>query len=863
MKRKLISLIMALTLLLSFSIGCANKSNKKVEPKVKIWSTSVLEKIMRDDVYTNRQDAKLNIKLAKNEVEGAQFIISSEEGYKVDKFTIDISELSDGKGNTIPNKDVKIYLQKYINVTRKMGYTPTSQIHAGYVPDALLPFEKAVEYGENTVVGVNQGIYVTVETQPETKAGNYTAVCTVDVDGKKFEIPMNVTVWDFAISEENHVGSLFAIWQDELMYGELDSSDEMYRLYYEYLASYRCSPTLLLTGIWDSFSVEDYLQATIEAYNDPRISTFALPYKTSTMGKGPGSLDMDYIKSFIVAMVKGSQGSAELLDKAVYYFGALIDEPQYTKTFNLAHNIFVAIDQMEEEIIEELEVEGFFNGKDTQIVNEIKEKIRKIPNILTTSYDLVETNPEGAKFEFGECTFCPLFHNFEGYNDIAGMDNLELYQKLKEVNGSLWWYGCNGPCYPYPCYHIDDNLIGTRILGSMMYDYDIDGNLYWCANSYSFSNTLENGAIVRPSKPYEEAARNSPTWPTNGEGFLLYPGVDYGIKGPVGSIRLEAVRDGNEDYEYYYLLNTLTEELSTYYDMEITIDGMVQNLRDRIYHGVQYVDDFDGFFDVRSELASVIERCGEDSKLVINGITYVGDKATIEFLVNGEYAVKINGQVIDGTTQGQGKKYSYTITMNQSRNVFEIELSKDGAKETVVVEAGGKTVLLNSFDQESDASMFNGNDASVELSYFNALNNIIESNSLKAVITSTFDINNPIITLGYNPQILISTKENGIDVTKVNSLMFNVYNASGIDVSMRVYLGVNTLNVTEISNFNLKAGQWNSIKLEGVYQTNWSSLADTNYIILEFNNTVGNLNKEAMPIQTLYFDDFLYSEKEV
>ena len=863
MKRKLISIITALILLSTFFIGCADKSTKKTDPKVKIWSTSVLEKIMRDDVYTNRQDAELRIKLAKNEVEGAQFIISPEDGYKVGKFNVSISELSDGNGNTIPSKDVKVYLQKYINVTRKMGYTPTSQIHAGYVPDALLPFEKAVEYGENTVLGVNQAVYVTVETQVDTKAGDYTATCTVDVDGKTYKIPMSVTVWDFAISEENHVGSLFAIWQDELMYGELDSSDEMYKLYYEYLANYRCSPTLLMTGIWDSFSVEDYLQATIDAYNDPRISTFALPYKTSNTGKGPGSLDMDYIKSFIVAMIKGSKGNAELLDKAVYYFGALIDEPQYTKTFNLAHNIFVAIDQMEEEIIEELEVEGFFNGKTTEVVNAIKEKIRKIPNILTTSYDLAESNPEGAEFEFGECTFCPLFHNFEGYNDIAGMDNLALYQKLKEVNGSIWWYGCNGPCYPYPCYHIDDNLIGARILGSMMYDYDIDGNLYWCANAYSFSNTLENGAIVRPSKPYEEPARNSPTWPTNGEGFLLYPGVDYGIKGPVGSIRLEAVRDGNEDYEYYYLLNTLTEDLSNYYDMEITVDGMVQNLRDRIYHGVQYVDDFNGFFDVRSELADVIERCGEDSKLVMNGITYSQDKATVEFLVNGEYSVKINGQTVDGIAQGQGKKYTYTITMDKTKNAFEIELSKGEVKETVVVEAGGKTVILNSFDEITDLQMFSVNNPSVVLSYYDALNEIISSNSLKAIITSTFDVNNPILSLGYNPQLIISTTQNGIDVTKVNSLMFNVYNASDVDVTMRVYLGVDTLMVTEINNFNLKAGQWNSVKLEGIYQTNWSNLANTKYIIFEFNNTIGNLNKEAMPLQTLYFDDFLYSEKEI
>lgn len=858
MKKRLICLCVAIVLCLTFAFGCNNDDNLTGEPSVRLWSVPSLQKIMRDDVYADMPQANLKIELAKNEVEGAQFIITPENDYKVKSFNVSVSKIVDGNGKEIP---VKIYLQKYINVTRKMGYTPTSQIHAGYVPDALLPFEKAVEYGENKVEGVNQAVYISVETQPDTKEGVYTATCTVTVDGKVYEIPMSVTVWNFAISEENHVGSLFAIWQDELIYGELDSSDEMYRLYYDFLADYRCSATLLMTGIWDSFSVEEYVKAATEAYEDPRISNFALPYRTGYGAKGPGNLDINYIREFIVAMVKASKGNAELLDKAVYYFGAMIDEPQYTQTFNLAHQIFVAIDQMEEEIIEDLADEGYFDDKSAEDAEEIKTKIRKLPNILTTDYTLTSTNKEGAVFEFGECTYCPLFHNFEGYNNVAGMDNLDLYMKLKEANGSIWWYGCNGPCYPYPCYHIDDNLIGARVLGSMMYDYEIDGNLYWCVNSYGNSNTQENGAIVRPSSPYEDAARNSPTWPTNGEGFLLYPGVDYGIKGPVGSIRLEAIRDGNEDYEYYYLLNSLTEGLSEYYKTEISVDDMVGNLRSQIYHGVQYVDDFEGFFDVRRELAAVIERCGEDSRLVTKGITYAGNKATLEFLASSDYAIKVNGVALNGTVQGNGKSYSHTITMDKASNVFEIELAKNGEKSIVTVDAGGKTVLLSSFDDEQSTAIFAANDEAVDITFNEDADYVMATGSAKVVIESTFDADDPIATLGYNPQISINIADNNIDITKLNALMFNVYNASTVDVPMRVILCSDSVNTMKIADYTLKAGQWTTVKLEGIYQTNWTSLADTDEIIFEFNNSKDDLNIEAMPLQTLYFDDLMYSEK--
>ena len=46
----------------------------------------------------------------------------------------------------------------------------------------------------------------------------------------------------------------------------------------------------------------------------------------------------------------------------------------------------------------------------------------------------------------------------------------------------------------------------------------------------------------------------------NGGGQLLYPGDEVGIEGPVASIRLKALRDGMEDYEYFALLEKRGEE---------------------------------------------------------------------------------------------------------------------------------------------------------------------------------------------------------------------------------------------------------------------------------------------------------------
>lgn len=825
-------------------VGCEDSSGGASgavggEPSVKLWSATNLDKIMRDDVIENTTPAALNFELCQNEVEGAQFLITPQDGYKVGSFEVEISDLKSPNGDVIKKDALKIYLEKYINVTNKMG--PNPLLHAGYIPDALLPFDVAVEYGENRVEGVNQSIYVTLETQTETPAGTYTGECTVDVDGTEFVIPVRATVWDFAISEEVHIQSLFQIWQDELMNGELDSSDEMYRVYYDKLAEYRISATNLLAD-----TQEEFIEEAKKATENPKISAFALPY-TSVYVSGVG-MDINYgeVKSYLKNMILESTEEVFLLDKLVYYFGALIDEPQYTQSYDIAKRIFVGVNALEEELLSELEEEGYFSDKTEEYRKRVEDTLLNIPNLLTTYY-----TPE--YFEDDELTYCPLF------NELDGEENMAQYQKLKEANGSLWWYGCMGPCHPYPSYHQDDNLLGARILGIMQYDYDIDGNLYWAVNCYS-KQTAGTGDLLRPADPYVDAPRWFPDWPTNGEGYLFYPGLDYGMDEPVVSLRLEAIRDGNEDYEYLYKLNQLTQGLSEYYDMEITTDGMVSNLYDRIYHGVQYVPDNENFLQVRRELAAIIERCGMDNKLVINGIRYSGDSATIEFLAADGYTAIVNGQNIEGKEQGKGRKYSYTIRMNEASNYFDISLQGNGETYETSVLAGGKTAVYSSVDTEAETEKLIPNDSAVQISFNEDSNFSVSGGSAKMYIESKFDPENPLATLTYNPQVSLDISAAQIDPMNLNSFIFEIYNDSDIDVDMRVKLKAPGSEY-QLATYSLKKGQWTSIRLEGIYLTNWASLSKTQYIVLEFNNTVSNANKEGMPPQTLYLDDIIYSER--
>lgn len=99
----------------------------------------------------------------------------------------------------------------------------------------------------------------------------------------------------------------------------------------------------------------------------------------------------------------------------------------------------------------------------------------------------------------------------------------------------VWLYRAE---QPYPTYQIDDALISSRIVSWMQKDYGLAGNLYWETVFW----TRYRDEVREKTDVYEGDPMHFPG--DNGDGYLVYPGDVYGIDGPVGSIRLESIRDG-------------------------------------------------------------------------------------------------------------------------------------------------------------------------------------------------------------------------------------------------------------------------------------------------------------------------------
>ncbi|MGI9075032.1 MAG: DUF4091 domain-containing protein [Bryobacteraceae bacterium] len=129
---------------------------------------------------------------------------------------------------------------------------------------------------------------------------------------------------------------------------------------------------------------------------------------------------------------------------------------------------------------------------------------------------------------------------------LGKFDNaMDVVRQHIKAGGEAWYYTCLYPRGRYPNRFIDYPLLKTRLLHWLNYRYALTGYLHWGGDSWGknpFEITelgLDVGAPTKDALPA-------------GDAFITYP---WREKNSIySSIRLEAMREGIEDYE---LLNAL------------------------------------------------------------------------------------------------------------------------------------------------------------------------------------------------------------------------------------------------------------------------------------------------------------------
>lgn len=666
-------LVVAMSLTCLYSCKNPEEQTQISADSVDIWGCHQSLKIMKsfydkktgeistDPAYYDdlKEEAKISILMARGEYEGGQIIITPY--VDVPYYNVTVSELKTADGTaTISGDQISLYNERYILI-EKNGESNGEPL--GYYPDALVPMEKSVAYGETSIkANENQGVYMTVESSLDQQVGTYTGTMTVDFKTYQQQIPVEVEVLDLTVSEEAHAKSSFLVnWNSE--HGELDTSQRMIDSYIDALIDYRLAPhNIYEEADHSATGIEAWVEKAYGLLRNPRCSNVSIPYQD----KG-GAIDPSIFEKYLYAIAEKCFDENFNMFKKLIVYNVILDEALQRS-------------MPEEQILRNCQV---FNSTvrkvadaleaDCTITSSVKvetiQSLRKLPMVCTFPYvdkyaDYTTDNYVNA--------FCPV------YNLLSTEYQREQYRQ-NEKSVELWWYGCNHPIAPYTDYHIEHaDTLNTRLLSWMQAEYNIAGNLYWSVNNYGLQEDYYDVDMYK-------AGMN-----VNAEGILFYPGAQYGMDKPIGSLRLEGIRDGLEEYEILYALK------EKYTKLGLPADELVSGLSSNLYSGSQVTASVENFKKARASLLEMAVAANSPAQLCILASNDNGDGTiTTKAYINSGYNLKNNGETLTGgTVHGDGTIYEVITRLDKEENNLNFTYQADGKTYRYTQYLGGKTVAI-------------------------------------------------------------------------------------------------------------------------------------------------------------------------
>ncbi len=466
----------------------------------------------------------------------------------------------------------EIFLEWSVNVqTPSTGY-PMATLGKGWYPDALIPLEN-IQYDSSTVHGrwtyplwlpdfnnriekqhtlifwVDQFIPFDYEN---AKPGAYTAEIAVTVGRKISKIPIALNLWDFSIPNEN---KLKASLQEE---GFLSSKDEKSELeIYQLLKRNRIGlmdptyqPSLLSKKgekakiSWNTFDSRLKKYFTGEAftsqygyvngpgYGEP-IETFALPFDVYGKHHTPGWPDI------------GKPDSERNPANSAVYIDAI-------------KQVRIHLQPMID--TQKTDITVYLNGLDESYFKQALERMVYFGNMFKQFYPEADFRIDGA---YDDSAMQFVHKSVTAWASHTINYDIERIKKYQDLGIKDWLYG--PPLYESKvnswvgsCTFTDLPLLNDRAISWSVWKYHTYSWLSWGIgvggksgwyDPETWKDVYKNGADSDPEFTYKKI---------NGSALLVYdPGIIPNVNHYCPSIRLKAMRNGVQEYEYMRLLSAI------------------------------------------------------------------------------------------------------------------------------------------------------------------------------------------------------------------------------------------------------------------------------------------------------------------
>ncbi|MFC1590036.1 glycoside hydrolase domain-containing protein [Candidatus Omnitrophota bacterium] len=459
------------------------------------------KKVFREKERLDIAGAETNISLhaAKGEYEAFQIVLIP-EGRGLKDVDIRVSDLilEGGSGSSIGKENVSLYKVGYVR-TKKPYY---NTINVGLWPDPLIPLKEAVSVKK----GDCQPIWVSVFIPHGASAGRYRGKIEIrPSEGSAEHLDVELRVYNFSIPKRPSLRTAFD--------------------FYEYVVGKRHPRRKHEHEVFWKIRVNNLVEKYYLSMLKHRISPIHNVGNPEFLREENGEymLDFEEFDEKVEFYLRKGQSCFGIGKEWPFkYEGDWTDKWYGFTDEEAVVGVFSAYGR-------HLEEKGWQSLAYAYIFDETFHRVKEITGLIH----------EGNAGIRNLLTMTPA----EGYPDVdiwcVRINNFSqpIVEDFRKDGKDIWMY-IAGTTRPFPNLNLDVPAIEHRIIPWMCWKYKVGGLLYWCVNWWGKTDPWEN-----PMNFSEQ----------NGNGSLYYP--DPEGEEPIGSIRLEVLRDGLEDYEYLYALD--------------------------------------------------------------------------------------------------------------------------------------------------------------------------------------------------------------------------------------------------------------------------------------------------------------------
>jgi len=490
-----------------------------------VWTLSETRRVLRDEPAGS--GTSVDVSGGNNEWVSFQILMRSDE--PVRGIRVVPADLV-GRGGVISAKEARLYRQHQIEITE--GTYRNERFKPGWYPDPLIPFRHPVT-GEPlkgarlTAVPfdlpANQTHGFFVDIRLHGPKGPYRGTYRVTAEGgKSIEIPVSAAIWSVTLPDTPTLVTAFGspaarmrgYYRQRAKAGKEKEPEDWAAVdaqcaqmlsehrFNAYPPSGRLAPAARPDG---SFEIPaDQIQAFREFVDRYHVNAFCTPHPSSA-----GVKDPEAEKPKLHAWLKAWDKAAAALGRPVLFYTYLKDEPNDPEAYRYVQKWGRAVREAKS-VVKVMVVEQ------TKTQNEA----------WGTLYGAVDI-------------WCPLF----------SLHDPETGAQRQALGEHIWTYTALCQAKPTPWWHIDFPLLHYRVPAWMAWRYRMRGLLYW--GGMSFWRQVED-PWTDPQTLDRRKDGKGPMW--NGEGTIVYPARPCGYDGIAPSLRLKALRDSIQDYEYFALL---------------------------------------------------------------------------------------------------------------------------------------------------------------------------------------------------------------------------------------------------------------------------------------------------------------------